>query len=360
MHTTDNRTMKRGMIAAILSLLMVWALGSTAQAQTDNSLHVNVGESITLTVDGFTKLAIADPLVGDVVPLSSKEISVIGKKMGVTTLTVIIPDKPTQVYRVEVGNDLVAVLIHKVVNSPNVTVRTVGDTVILDGYVNDELDAQRAAAVVAAIKGQQVLNLIEVRHPRQVRIRTRIAEVNSDAVKNIGLQWFGPAGQVQYAMQFIGNGSIVHGFIPTASEFGSEGGTVEPNTVTMTALLDLLITKDYARLLSEPTLTTLSGKEASFLVGEEVPIVQQLPQSFTVEFKEVGVRMKVKPTVDSQNQINTTIHAEVSLVTGTGALGIPIIGTKQSDTQLQVKDGQTIVIGGLLENNVSRDYFRWD
>ena len=70
------------------------------------------------------------------------------------------------------------------------------------------------------------------------------------------------------------------------------------------------------------------------------------------------MRMKVKPTADSDNRINTTIHAEVSQVIGTGANGIPIIGAKTADTTLQVNDGQTIVIGGLLENNVSRDLLR--
>ncbi len=202
------------------------------------------------------------------------------------------------------------------------------------------------------------MNLLEIKKPRQIRVRTRIAEVNTEAIKNIGLQWFGPQGQVQYAMQFVGGGSIVHGLIPTASEFGSEGKSIDANTVTLTALLDLLITKSYARLLSEPTLVTYSGKEASFLVGQEIPIVQQLPQSFTVEFKEVGVRMKVKPTADSENRINTVIHAEVSQVVGTGANSIPIIGAKTADTTLQVNDGQTIVIGGLLENNVNRDVLR--
>lgn len=357
MDTTEKRTMKRGMMTIILSVLMVWAAGATTQAESDNTLHVNVGESITLTVEGFTKLAVADPAVGDVLPLSSKEISVIGKKMGVTTITVIIPEKQTQIYRLEVGNDSIATLVRKVVNSPTISVRTVGDTVILDGYVNDELEAQRATQVVAALKGTQVLNLIEVRHPRQVRIRTRVAEVNSDMVKNIGFRWFNPNGEVQYALDFTGGGSILHGMVQPSST-----GTTPTDPLALDigadVILQLLMTKNYARLLSEPTLTTLSGKEASFLVGQEVPIVQQLPQSFTVEFKEVGVRMKIKPTVNSQNEINTTIHAEVSQVVGAGALGIPIIGTKQTDTSLQVKDGQTIVIGGLLENNINRDYLR--
>jgi pilus assembly protein CpaC len=70
------------------------------------------------------------------------------------------------------------------------------------------------------------------------------------------------------------------------------------------------------------------------------------------------VRMKIKPTADSDNRINTTIHAEVSQVVGAGVNGIPIIGAKTADTTLQANDGQTIVIGGLLENNINRDILR--
>ena len=115
-----------------------------------------------------------------------------------------------------------------------------------------------------------------------------------------------------------------------------------------------------AKLLSEPTLLTKSGNEASFLVGQEYPIVQVLPNSVTVEYKKIGVNMKIKPTADSKNRISTILHAEVSQVVGIlpGQVSIPIIGTKTADTTLQVADGQTIVIGGLLENNISQDDLR--
>jgi pilus assembly protein CpaC len=319
--------------------------------------QINVGEAINVPADNVAKLAVADPAVADVVLLSDREISIIGKKPGVTTLSVVRTEgRPTQIYRIEVGNDLVAATIRQMVGT-NIIVRAIGDTLVLDGYVTDELEAQRAVQVATAYR-PQVVNLIEVRQPRQIKVRTRIVEVNSDAIKNIGFQWFGPQGQVQYAMQYIGGGSIISGFLPTRSEFGGAGGTIDPTTVTLTVLLDALLQKNYARLLSEPTLVTFSGKEASFLVGQEVPIVQQLPQSFTVEFKQVGVRMKVKPVADSQNHINTSIHAEVSQIGGSSVNGIPIINTKMADTTLQVNDGQTVVIGGLLENNISRDILR--
>jgi pilus assembly protein CpaC len=342
-------------------IAVLWAVGlcfmPSAHA-VDQTIQVSIGQAVTAPGENVSKIAIADPTIADVVPLSDRELSVIGKKAGVTTLTIVKSDgSATQTYRVEVGNDAAEATIRAMIGSSNITVRAVGDSLILDGKVDDEIQAQRAASIAAAFKGQ-VVNLLETTKPRQIRVRTRIAEVNSEAIKNIGFQWFGPQGQVQYAMQYLGGGSIVNGFIPTASEFGSTGGTIAPTTVTMTMLLDMLITKSYARVLSEPTLVTFSGKEASFLVGEEIPIVEQLPQSFTVEFKDVGVKMKIKPTADSENRINTVIHAEVSELTGTSFNNIPVIGTKSADTTLQVNDGQTIVIGGLLENNINKDLLR--
>lgn len=352
------KKMPRGRVGMIVMLCALGLCFASRAHAVEQTIQVSVGEAVTIPGENISKIAIADPAVVDVIPLSEKELSIIGKKSGVTTLTIVKGDgSATQMYHIDVGNDAAAVTIRQMVGSTNIIVRAIGDTLVLDGKVDDELVAQRAAQIAAAYKGP-VVNLLEITKPRQIRVRTRVAEVNTEAIKNIGFQWFGPQGQVQYAMQYVGGGSILSGFIPTASEFGSPGGSIQPTTVSMTLLLDLLITKSYARLLSEPELVTFSGKEASFLVGEEIPIVEQLPQSFTVEFKEVGVRMKIKPTADSENRINTTIHAEVSEVLGTGANGIPIIGAKTADTTLQVNDGQTIVIGGLLENNISRDILR--
>jgi len=344
-----------GIIVVLLAAGLLVVSDARAERQT---VQVSVGEAVSIPSENVSKIALADPTIADVVNLSDKELSIIGKKAGITTLTIVKSDNSaTQMYRIEVGNDAVAATIHQMIGNNNITVHAIGDALVLDGKVNDEIEAQRAAQIAGAYKAQ-VVNLLEVTKPRQIKVRIRIAEVNTEAIKNIGFQWFGPQGQVQYAMQYIGGGSIVNGFVPTASEFGSAGTTFNPNTVSLTMLLDMLITKSYGRLLSEPTLVTFSGKEASFLVGEEIPIVQQLPQSFTVEFKEVGVRMKIKPTADSENRINTTIHAEVSQVIGTGANNIPIIGAKTADTTLQVNDGQTIVIGVLLENNINRDVLR--
>jgi len=325
-------------------------------------VQVNVSEAVTLTVNNVAKAAIADPLIADVVVLSETELSIIGKKVGSTTLTVTHPGSlPTESYRVEVGNPSMATVIRSLIAEPAVTVKEVGDTIILDGQVQDEIQMNRLIQVVEGCK-LKVINLLEVKKPRQVAIRIRVAEVNSSAARKVGFRWFGASGEVQYAMDLKNLDNITdqirHGFLQPKSTSGTTPLTFT-QTPSLDVILQLLEDNNYARLLAEPTLLTKSGSEASFLVGEERPIIQVLPNSVTVDYKKVGVQMKIKPVADSQNRITTTIHAEVSQVTGlTPQYEMPIIGTKTADSTLQVNDGQTIVIGGLLENNLSRDYLR--
>lgn len=353
------RVAKHGKLGMLVVVACAVTVMVTAVLEVQGAnVQVIAGQAVTIPAENVAKLAIADPLIADVIPLSEKEISVIGKKPGVTTLTVVHTEgAPTETHRLEVSNDQVVATIRTLIGQPTVNIRSVGDTIVLDGSAEDELQAQRAAQIAAAYQAK-VLNLLEVKKPRQIKVSMRVAEVSSEAVKNIGFQWFGPGGEVQYAFDYNG-GSILHGLVQPKSSSGTAPLTPNATDIGVDVILQLLMTKNYARVLSEPTLVTLSGQEASFLVGREIPVVQQLPQSFTVEFKEVGVRMKIKPTADSQNQINTVLHAEVSeIISYSQRFELPIIGSKKADTTLQVRDGQTVVIGGLLGNNLSKDTLR--
>ncbi len=219
---------------------------------------------------------------------------------------------------------------------------------VLEGKVETEQDAERAAKIAAAYK-PNVVNLIEVRNPRQVRIRTRFVEVRTDAIKRLGIEYFGPDGEIGYGASGRID-KLTHGFFPSPANLSN---------FDVEATLNALAQKDSARILAQPTLVTLSGKEASFLSGGEVPIVQQLADTFTVEFKEFGVLMNVKPVVDSDQNIATHIMTEVSSVAPEAtASGVPQFRTRRAETDVKVKDGQTIVIGGLLNNEHARDAIR--
>lgn len=334
-------------VAAMIFGLCSWPVGGWAAEQA-GTIQVSLGGAMTLRAENFSKLAIADPAVADVLPLSDKEISVIGKKAGFTTLTVVFGDgKPTKMYNVIVGNDPAAATIRELVNQPGLTVRAVGDTLVLDGQVDDEIALQRATAVAAAYK-DKIVNLAEVRAPRQIKIQVRIAEVSTTITRKMGLKWLSD-GSVSYGFELSGVDNVLD---PITH------GTLSPDVT-----LEWLESKGYARLLSEPTLITRSGSEASFLVGSEIPIIQTLQATSTVEYKEVGVRMKIKPTADSQNRINTVIHAEVSQVSGesvrgVGGVELPVILSRKAEAVLQVNDGQTMVISGLLDNNIDTDTLR--
>src|SRR5450755_4227834 len=179
-----------GITVALLAAGLLVISSARAEQQT---VQVSVGEAVSITSENVSKIALADPSIADVVNLSDKELSIIGKKAGVTTLTIVKSDgSATQMYRIEVGNDNVAATIRQMIGNTNVTVHAIGDALVLDGKVNNEIEAQRAAAIAGAYKAQ-VVNLLEITKPRQIKVRTRIAEVNTDAIKNIGFQWFGPA-----------------------------------------------------------------------------------------------------------------------------------------------------------------------
>ena len=340
--------------AVVASVVVLLAIG-TVRAAEPPVIQVGVGMAVPYPTESGTKIAIADPAIVDITTLSESQVSIIGKKLGVTTLTVLRPDGSTTVVRVEVINDAAAFIIRQMVGMPDLVVRSVGDSLVLDGRVDNELQMQRAVQIAGAYK-DKVINLIEVTSPRQVRIRTRVAEVSTTALKQLGIEYFGPNGQVQYGYGRVdfsegpGGQSAAHGFLNSAVQ-SFTAGTIP---IGVEATLHLLIQNNKARVLSEPTLVTLSGKEASFLSGGEMPIVQQLQNTFTVEFKQFGVLMKIKPTVDSERNINTHISTEVSDVNPNITIqGVPSFSTRRAETDVQVKDGQTIFIGGLLSHNVT-------
>lgn len=363
----NNQTNQRSRWAKLLQQATVWAVAVAAASQmclAAETLQVNVGEAITMPSEKVAKLAVADPAVADVIPLSDTELSVIGKSAGVTTLTVVHEEgRPTEMFRVEVSLGSGVRSIHETIGAPNISVREIGDSVVLEGSVENEQQAERAARIASAYKAN-VVNLLEVSNPRQVRISMRLVEIRTDAIKKLGIDYFGTSGEVKYAFGF---GTIEesafsrilgHGFFdPNETDTEAISGSSAPAAVEAT--LKALAERNAARILSQPTLVTLSGKEASFLSGGEVPIVQQLAQTFTVEFKEFGVRMKVKPVVDSAQNINTHILAEVSSVAPEVSVsGVPSFRTRRAETAVQVRDGQTIVIGGLLSNQHDRDAIR--
>lgn len=120
------------------------------------------------------------------------------------------------------------------------------------------------------------------------------------------------------------------------------------------ATLNLLVTQNKARVLSRPSVMTLSGEQATIQIGGQIPYTAKSSEGWSTEFKDYGIILQFKPIVDSQNRINSMIHAEVSNISGETGDGQPILATRRADSVINLSSGSPIVIGGLMDSSETK------
>jgi general secretion pathway protein D len=198
------------------------------------------------------------------------------------------------------------------------------------------------------------VELIDVR-PRQVLIEVVVAEVRRDALTKIGMELFAtnaPSGKDpelrgRLSERVLGNlvVEIMH-----------------VDGVQVDALFEALSTSADVKILSRPVLVTANNQEASILVGSERPFIQvarALPTDAAVrdqivQYRDVGTKLSIIPTINQDRYVTLTLRQEVSAATSETQFGAPVISTREATTRLLVKDGQTVVIGGLIDRQRER------
>jgi pilus assembly protein CpaC len=214
----------------------------------------------------------------------------------------------------------------------------------------------------------KVVNLInfQQREAQQILVRTRIIDIDRNSTKNIGLDW----GSVNYTGGTAG-GRTQFEILPGSFRFGQPDGPPTGNLLgggnlarlqPLGASLSALITENKARVLSEPSMLVLDGNEGSILVGGELPIPVIQPgggSATTILYRPFGIRLSVAPTIVSDDTIQLTVTPEVSQIDNINGIisngnNIPALSVRRETSTLQMKDGQTLVIGGLYSNNLSR------
>lgn len=372
----NNQPRLIGLMLAVLVVVSSYGWGQEAKSPAGADVFVNVGESVTVEVPDLDTGFVADNTIADLQLQAFKnQVLVIGKKPGVTTLKVSDKTGAVKTHRVVVRQgDHDTKTLEEAIAIPSVKVRLVGNAAVLEGTVSNERELERALSVAGAYR-EKVINLVEVHNPAQVRIRTQVAEVNLTSAKKKGFEY---PDSITYTMDLgaenvlasdasasqLGFGSpfatILHGFSTTSS--GGQLNAPDQIDSGIFARLNILQANGDLKILAEPTLVTLSGKEASFLAGGEFPVVIALQNSFSVEFKEFGVRVKIKPVVDSKENINMVINVELSAIDPSrsvssssvgGGVNLPFLTTRRASSSLQVKSGQTILIGGLLDRQTT-------
>jgi pilus assembly protein CpaC len=336
------------------------------------SLHLRVGQSIFIsTVSRLKRVYVSDPLVVDSFTSSPRQIVVTGKTPGVSSL--ILWDEAGNWATYWVSSDLnVASLqneIHQALPNDNISVEAQQDRVALSGTVWSDASAE-AAVKLAGLYAKNVVNSVTVRqlHTRQVKLKVQIIEIDRSKLDQFGINLFSQGKNLT---------NSTTGQFPSTPTYTAGSGTA-PATLTTSNPLNLLFynfglnvgltvqdlqDKQIAQILAEPTITTLSGQKASFLAGGEFPfpVVQGSSgglTSITIQFRPYGVKLEFTPIVNDDETILLKVAPEVSALDYTNAVTIsgytiPAISTRRADTQVELRDGQSFAISGLLDHRTT-------
>jgi len=350
--------------ALVLGLLLWTSAGFAADRRIDvtnvkvHRVFIPLSQSVTIELNAnLGDMVIADNKIADAQPMTDRSLYIIGKGVGTTSINLFAQDKRSLgVIEVEVGVDVddMAVAVRQVAPRARITIGTVNGKVRLSGRVKDGATLAKIMEVVQQYGEGPIINAVEVEDSQQVNLEVRVLEVSRNAGRELGVGWRAVDDGDSGLGAVIGTaGLFTTGNVPFATMIANVIDTGINIDVVIKALED----KRLARRLAEPNLTTLSGETASFLAGGEVPIpvAQDDTGTITVEFKEYGVRLEFTPVVLKDSMIHLDLRPEVSEVDPTTTIrtadiDIPAFITRKAHTVVELRDGQSFVIAGLLQS----------
>ena len=353
-----------------IGLLLAAAMLSFGSACAAEPVEVSLNESKYMAASGITRLAVGNPAIADVQLLSSGDFLLVGKKAGTTSLIVWSDGGRRTEYTVYVaGNDRgMASAIQDAIGYPKVHVQMIKDRVMLRGKVENQYEhdtALKIAGLYTGGDGSGVIDLLEMEHPSQIRLEAQIIEINSDYTKNLGIQyWSQTPGSNSNSGSSTGNPNNnitvgTAGLFYGGEDFSStrkHGGWLGSHVANVNVTLQALINEGKARILSRPSITTMSGKAANILIGGRIPIpVSDGNGNVSIDWHEYGVKLKIEPVVDSEDKITSKVHAEVSTLDYShgvkiDSFSVPGIATREAESEVNVRSGMTMAIGGLINS----------
>lgn len=373
--------------------------GANGMAET-HEIEILRGHSTVVTTAYATeRVAVGDPTIVDFVMNGNREIQIVAKNVGDTNLLIWSDGRLQSVLDIHVGtvNRHVIDEIRRVIDNPTINLEIAGDSIILTGWVPDLNSFERAEMVAMAFLGhtdvgtgegkfnasstggeRRVINLLEVGGKQQVMIEVVIAELQKTIGRSLGINMFGAItlnkGQQITFQTLLKNLSrnpevAVMPGAQTVSVFADSvslaGTAFSSGDFDLRLFLEAVEASQLGTILAEPTVTARSGELASLLVGGEVPIpilssVESGGEKFSVQFKKFGVRVDFTPTVQSDQSIHLQLLAEVSepdFSLGVRLVGtsIPAFKTRRVDTSVDLADGQSFAVAGLLREDVFAD-----
>src|SRR5436190_4286025 len=367
-----------------------------AEGEPADTLQVMVGKSIVInSPETLKRVSVTDPNIASAMIVSPNQVLIHGQTPGSVTLMFWDDKENSRSYNLQVDADIsnLRKAMQDVFPDEHITVSQSGSAVVLAGNVSSKPIADRAAAL-AQTQTKSVINMLQTVDTREVvSLQVRFAEVDRQAITQYGLNIFstGAANTIgstttrQFGGLATNSGAVppnvTRGRDPqtpdlTAGGIGNKLGDT-PSVFGLTDLLNIFLfrpdinlgavikalqQRNLLQILAEPNLLAMNGVESSFLAGGEFPfpVLQggATFQAVTIEFKEFGVRLKFRPIIQSDGTIRLKVAPEVSALDFSNALTIsgfliPALSTRRAETEVELRDGQSFAIAGLMDNRLT-------
>jgi pilus assembly protein CpaC len=365
--------------------------------QTTRTVKLGLNKSLVVELPRDARdVLVSNPSIADAVIRSSRRIYLTGVALGEANIFIF--DKNDQLIvnlHLEVERDITGLegRLNALIPGARISVDMFNERVVLSGSVKNASDARKAADLADAFLGPaaegdqasgtastatptgntsgatttttgsaapvRVVNLLKIEGEDQVHLKVTIAEVNRNATKQLGIDW----NALNVGGIFTVSLNNAFPIKPTGAGFvdvTTGGFPLSPGNISAT--LNLLEQEGLFRTLAEPTLTTISGEAASFLAGGEFPVAAGRDNNgtVTIAFKKFGVGLDFTPVVLSEGRISLRVRAEVSELSGDGALTIgndpaitiPGLKVRRAESTLELPSGGSMIMGGLLQDNL--------
>ena len=384
-----------------------------AQQQVSPTISVTINKSMVFRLaEKAKRVSVSQPQVADVIVVAPNQLLINGKAVGTTSLIVFDEKGEVANYDLIVGPDIAALRgqLRAVFPNEKVEVSTSGPALVLRGEVSNEVVYDKVLEIVqsyvppkppAAVappttsiavnavkttlptsgtgfagggqiafedqssldsvnrwsdkgKIEGIVDLLVIREVRQIELDVIVAEVSLGKLRELGFNFNYRA--THGSTSFGATAEAVTPVTPFVPYLYSGVFSYVTNAVNLAATLRLLQNKDVSEILAQPRLVMKNGRSGGFLSGGEFPVIQTLANSSTVEFKPFGVRLDFVPTITWSERIDLRVFPEVSEIDPTVSVGlVPGLKVRRTVNRVEMKEGESLVIGGLLDRRVVKD-----
>jgi pilus assembly protein CpaC len=349
MRRSGANVMRSAVLSLCLALVCVLGAVGQARAQAVELLRIAMGDARVIETDfDLADVIVGSDTIATVALLSSRSLVITPVGPGTTrvllrdtdgaqrrTLSIIVTETFSQLQNI----------IDDVVPGSSVRVRNVNGRALVEGNVRDDAEAAQVLEIASSYSNGDVINALKVSDPRQVMLKVNILELSRSGGKELGINLFRNPQGMDGA-----NGA------PFGVVAETVGFTNNNRRYTVDVLLQALETKGMARRLANPTLVSVNGATASFVVGGEVPITTADGEGGTsTTYREYGVKLAFTPKVLPDRTIRLTILPEVSEVDWSRRVNDnPAFVSRKVETTIELNSGSSFAIAGLLQSDSVR------